>query len=340
VRDLCERLATKGFEIAVYTLEQNRKLPQQEWANGVLVKRYRPVFNDPAYVPPPSFLRDLRNLNADILHVHNIHSFLPLFTSLVKKSNQKLILQPNYHRFGQSLVRDTFFSFYKFLSIALVLKRADKVIVNSRYEQMLVKEDFFCNNIVLLPEGLPLNQLRNIRWQLTRPKKILYVGGLRKYKNVDKLLRAFKLLHEKEKELGLVIVGDGPERKRLLKMAQELDINNFIEWKRNLPREQLLLEYAKARVFVSLSLLESFGRTICEAIALGVPTVVLAIGATSDLVKQGLAFGANSTREKDVVAAISKAIASDPKSFKPFRFPFLDMSDYVDQLANIYGSLW
>lgn len=338
MKDLCERLASRGFEIIVYTLDRDRGLPQQEWVHGILVKRYEPVFGDPAYLPPFSFLMDLKRENVNILHVHNIHTLPATFVSLVKKQDQKLVLQPHYHRFGQTRVRNILFSFYKAVASSTVFKRADVVIVNSGYEEKIVKEDLVCrDNIILVPEGLAVKELKSIQWQPEYPERILYVGGLRRYKNVDSLLRAFKVLIDDERgELKLIIIGDGPEKKRLVRLAFELGINDSIEWKQGLSRPQLLSEYAKARVFVSLSFLESFSRVAHEALIIGVPMVVFNVGAMAGYVNSGLAIGTKSIDPEEVATAISTTRKSRYKSVDNLKLPFQNMDDYVDQVAKIY----
>jgi hypothetical protein len=60
MKELCENLAKKGFEIVVYTLDLKEGLANQENINGVLVKRYKPIFGDPTYFPSISFLKSLK----------------------------------------------------------------------------------------------------------------------------------------------------------------------------------------------------------------------------------------------------------------------------------------
>lgn len=88
-------------------------LKQQE-INGVLVKRFTPLLDDPFYVPKLKFVAALRREKADILHVHNIHVFPPFLVALLKHGKQKLLLQPHYHRFGQSPLRNSLLKLYKY----------------------------------------------------------------------------------------------------------------------------------------------------------------------------------------------------------------------------------
>jgi len=339
VKELSERLVRETHSVSVYALDLNDKLPCEELINGVLVRRHKPIIGDPFFLPSFGFLRAIRNHNADIVHIHNIHTLPVIFVALLKKPNQKMIIQPHYHRFAQTWIRNLFFTFYKCLLAHIVLPRADAVIVNSRHEKKIVQEDLSRNrSIILVPESIDVNELKSVEWSPDHSKRILYVGGLRKYKNIDKLLLAFSLLLSKEDEdLKLVIVGDGPEKRRLVELAYESGIENYVEWKHDLTRQQLLFEYARARVFVSLSSFESFGRAIHEAIAIGVPTIALDHGATADLVQKGLAKGVSSVKPEEIVEVISKALKKynriETESVSRY---FVDCEEYFNELKKVY----
>jgi glycosyltransferase involved in cell wall biosynthesis len=341
VKELCEGLSAKGFDTAVYTLDLENALPPNKRINGVTVRRYRSLIGDPAYIPPFRFINDLRRETSAIIHVHNLQTLLPLLLSMTLKRGQILILHPHYHRFGQTTTRNAILSLCKDFAFDLALTRAQAIIANSPYEKKTLQEDFLLkNNIVLVPQGLPLDELRMVRWRPEYPDRILFVGSLKKYKGVDKLLHAFKLLLELEKEnLKLVIVGDGPEKCNLFKLAGELGIRNNVIWKQNLSRSQLLSEYSKARVFVSLSALESFSRVVYEAMAIGLPTVVFGVGIFSDIVNEGLAEGIFSPHPSCIAKALlhAKETSTSPQCRK--KTEFQDIASYVNQIAKIYTSL-
>jgi glycosyltransferase involved in cell wall biosynthesis len=342
VKELSERFVQEGHSVSVYTLDWNNKLRREEHVKGVLVKRYKPLIADPLFFPSFNFLMAIRNDDATILHIHNIHVMALLFVALLKKPNQRLIVQPHYHRFAQTKIRDLFFAFYKRLLAYVVLPRADAIIFNSSYEKKIFHEDFPQNReATLIPQGINIDELKLIEWRPDYPRRILYVGGLRKYKNVDKLLQAFSLiLDQKIKDLKLVIVGDGPEKRSLVELSHKLGIENYVEWKHNLTRKQLILEYARARIFISISALESFGRTGYEAIAIGVPTIVLKVGASAELVQKNLAEGLTSNRPKEIAEVISEALTEHKKvETKNVSKIFRDWDDYHNDLKKVYGNV-
>ncbi len=155
VKELCESLSLRGFQVIVYSLDLTPKTVKTETINGVLVKRYRRIVGDPLFLPPLSFLKDLRKERTAIIHVHNLQNVFPLFVSLFKKADQILILQPHYHRFGQTLLRNLLFKLYKKVIPKLLLDQSEVIIANSNYEREIILEDFpRSKNIAIVQEGL------------------------------------------------------------------------------------------------------------------------------------------------------------------------------------------
>lgn len=101
-------------------------------------------------------------------------------------------------------------------------------------------------------------------------KVIMFVGRLVKVKGVDILLRAFAQLGRSDAVL--VVVGDGPERQNLEKLALSLGISDrviFTGW-----RDDASKLVSIADVFVLPSLSEGLPQALLEALAHGVPCIV------------------------------------------------------------------
>jgi glycosyltransferase involved in cell wall biosynthesis len=264
-----------------------------------------------------------------------------MFASLLKTRRQKLVVQPHYHRFGQTSLRNALFTLYKQVISNLVFKSANAIIVNSSYEEKAVKKDFVhSRNVIKLMQGLPVNEIREFKWCPENPKRILSVGALRRYKNVDRLVIAFNhLLNNSAEDLRLVIIGDGPEKRKIANLVGKMGIAKNVELKHNLSKLQLYSEYSKARVFVSLSYLESFSRTIHEAQIIGVPIVTLEKVIKSGLANELTAIGIESIKPEDISAAISKAISKNPTHSNASNSIVPSINHYANQVAEMYRKL-
>lgn len=339
VKRISEMLVANGLIVTVYTIDLNPTLPRVQEINGVLVKRFKPVVGDPLYFPEPSFFKTIKQENAEVIHVHNLHTFLPLAAALFKRKKRKLVVHPHYHRFAQSSFRNCLFKIYKYGLKNVVFPLADVVVANSLYEKRVLCEDFHLGEkILLLFEGVDVEECRSVKRKPLEPKRILYVGALRGYKNVDRIIESFaQLVKNCEENFKLVIVGDGPERPFLVNLAYRLGVSELVEWRSGLTRQQLLDEYAKASVFVHLSPLESFSRVVYEALLIGVPTVVLNFGATEHLVKEGFAEGVNSLNAKEIADAMFRALMR--KYSKIDVSNFLCWKEYLNKLVELYNRL-
>ncbi len=102
------------------------------------------------------------------------------------------------------------------------------------------------------------------------PKKyILYVGNHLKHKNIEALIKAYKIISHKEKEIDLVMVGKF-QMEKILKEAQGIPKEklHFISY---IDSSELKGIYQKALILVIPSLYEGFGLPLIEALACGTP---------------------------------------------------------------------
>jgi glycosyltransferase involved in cell wall biosynthesis len=305
------------------------------------VRRFAALVGDPLFLPEPRFVSALRDENVDIVHVHNIHTLPPAIVATFRRLDQRMLLQPHYHRYGQSPLRQSLLQFYKRAAAGVVFPRTDIVIANSLYEQQILQEDFSqARNVILVPEGVDVTDTAFVKHEPVEPKRVLYVGALKRYKNVDKVLEGFaNLINGGERNFRLVVVGDGEETDSLHRLATSLGVEGLVEWKHYLPRQELLGEYARAAVLVQLSPLESFSRVVYDAMVIGVPVVVLNFGALRHLVAAGYAEGVNSLNPENVAGALLEATRKKYARLSLSSGEFLDWDSYSNMLVEIYRQL-
>ncbi len=115
--------------------------------------------------------------------------------------------------------------------------------------------------------------------------RILVVARLAREKNIQSVLEATAMLAKENPKVGLIIVGDGPERKSLEGLVAELGISKnvmFEGW-----QEHLFTYYKTADVFVLPSLYEGYGMAAVEALLAGCPVVMTDVGCARDVVIDG-----------------------------------------------------
>lgn len=111
------------------------------------------------------------------------------------------------------------------------------------------------------------------------------VGRLNEVKCQDLLLKAVAAMSPALAEPHVVLVGDGPERQRLTRLAAELglaDRTHFCGYQPNPERFMAAMD-----VFVLSSRTEGLPLSLLEAWAVGVPTVATAVGGIPAIVRSG-----------------------------------------------------
>ncbi len=82
---------------------------------------------------------------------------------------------------------------------------------------------------------------------------VLSVGRLQPYKGFDDTLRIFAMLLKNHEDLKLGILGDGPEKDNLIRLAEELGVNKSVHFYGHLPHNEVIRLMAESRLFLFMS---------------------------------------------------------------------------------------
>jgi glycosyltransferase involved in cell wall biosynthesis len=111
--------------------------------------------------------------------------------------------------------------------------------------------------------------------KINRPiKNIITVCNLIPLKNVDVLIEAFTRLEVRyDFGLELKIIGDGPEKKKLISLSRKLKMDNKINFLGEKSHEKVLEFMKESDIFAMASSPETFGLVYLEAMASGCITI-------------------------------------------------------------------
>lgn len=188
-------------------------------------------------------------------------------------------------------------------------RQADTIIVPSRYlARWVATWSVPAERIKVIYNALePMDEVTPIPIPLQTPVKVVTVGRLVPHKHVDGIIEALGRLDN----VGLVIVGDGPERPRLQRLAQDPGLSDQIYFAGQRDRDETLALIAACDVFILNSSYEGLPHVALEAMALGVPVVATAVGGTPEVVVHGLTGllvqAGNGTLEGALLEILSEA---------------------------------
>lgn len=159
-----------------------------------------------------------------------------------------------------------------------------------RFFKKIYDREVFVN-----PNGIDLERFKdlskeNIRKRLKieeDEKIIIFVGTLRPVKGIKYLIKAMKIIRQKNEDARLMLIGDGEERAYLENLVKELNLKNYVKFIEKVKNENVPEYMVTSDVFVLPSLSESFGIVNLEAMASGLPIVTTKVGGLPEVVKDG-----------------------------------------------------
>jgi glycosyltransferase involved in cell wall biosynthesis len=174
-----------------------------------------------------------------------------------------------------------------------ILSHSHSVIVNSEALRRRLFGESRPENVSVISNGIDMDAFSD-RNKAPLPADIPtqvpltgICGNLGKNKGIDVYLRAIARLSPNFPDLHHLVIGAGnsDERGKLATMAVELGIGDRVHFLGF--REDAVALFARLAVLVSTSSNETFGRTLVEAMAQGVPVVATRSGGPEEIIEDG-----------------------------------------------------
>lgn len=282
VRDLAGALRARGHDVlvlaparrpgAVHSLQPVGRAIGVRFGGSVA-----PICPSPASAR--RIERALRGFAPDVVHAHE--PFAPS-TALFAALASRVPVVATFHSFDpRARVRRTARPLLRRLARSI-----DAGIAVSNAARATVAEEIDAP-VWVVPNGVDSARFAGGRPLGLRPPNVLWVHRLDPRKGFPLALDAFLGLAEAHREARLVVVGDGPGRSFLRRLAPEA--RTRIEFAAAVPDRALPAHHARSRIFLAAATgRESFGISLVEAMAAGLPVVATNIPGYRELVRDGV----------------------------------------------------
>ncbi|MEO0540780.1 MAG: glycosyltransferase family 4 protein [Cyanobacteria bacterium P01_A01_bin.105] len=191
-------------------------------------------------------------------------------------------------------------------------RRANHILFGSTYTLKRIKQvlNLDAERISLFFENGINQSFADVQPQRLSPAhtvQLLFVGRLVPYKGADMLLEAMAAAQTRP-QLHLTIVGDGAERDRLEKLAQQLGLQAAVSLTGWISQQEILDYYTRADIFCFPSVREFGGAVVMEAMAAGLPCITINYGGVGEYVVDGTGFKVDPRSREHVISQFSAHI--------------------------------
>lgn len=285
-------LEKKGHIVYIVTVSNNALKFEKDEENHILripgipigIYDYRL-----SRIYPLSMINTMKNWHLDVIHSHTEFGIGILARIFAKQFNIPLV--HTYHTLYEDYTHYITHGYFdksskkivEYLTKFYCDKTATELIVPTNKIYKLFKEKYhFEKNIHIIPTGIEVERFfaENInKKDVIRLKKrlnierndfiILFVGRLAEEKNVRFLLNAQQKLISKNRNIKLLIVGDGPDKEKYEELSIKLGIDKNTIFNGKAAWEEMPIFYHCSNIFATASTTETQGLTVIEAMATG-----------------------------------------------------------------------
>lgn len=234
---------------------------------------------------PDKSLRKVVSLEFDIIHGHSGGPITLLGSQIARAKKIPIII--TYHtlwnRYTHYILKGKVVS-PKMIERATKIfgNSVDRIIAPTEGVERELRSYGVKKPISIVPSGIDIEKFARAKPGFLRKKIkvardpiILFVGRLGREKSVDFLIRAFEKILRDAPRTHFAIVGEGSEKKRLIRLAVRLGVARNTHVVGEVKNEEMYKMYKDASAFVFSSNTETQGLVISEALASGVPVVAI-----------------------------------------------------------------
>lgn len=271
LHEIFGRLVKRGHAITLVSCSFSGA-KREEFVDGIRVIRIgnRSIYNVAAIV---WWLRSGRQGAYDLVidDINKIPLFTPLFVG-------KPILGIIHHLFGRSIFKEAGLLAGTYVGIAelllpLVYRRTTIAVVSNSTREECIEAGMEPDHLNVIHNGVAFESFPMAVGHKAPQPMITYFGRLKRYKSVDHLIRAMKIVIEHFPTAQLSIVGRGDDEERLRAVCASLGLAGAVTFFGFVDEKQKIELLSMSHIVVNPSQKEGWGITNLEANACGTAVI-------------------------------------------------------------------
>jgi GalNAc-alpha-(1->4)-GalNAc-alpha-(1->3)-diNAcBac-PP-undecaprenol alpha-1,4-N-acetyl-D-galactosaminyltransferase len=169
----------------------------------------------------------------------------------------------------------------------VLYRGASRLVVQTEETAAWGRHLVAAERVVVIPNPVSCPPTGEPGVELPAGRRLVSMGRLVPLKQFDLLIEVFASLAARHPQWSLVVLGEGPQRRRLERLAAELGVESRVCLPGAVSNPGVLLR--DCGVFVLTSRYEGFPNALCEAMACGVPAVAFACPTgPSEIIRDGV----------------------------------------------------
>ena len=227
------------------------------------------------------------------------------------------------------------------LASTICKNKIDKIISISESAKNEIEEYFPNKSNTVIYNGVNTSFYKENNTEKNKNLQLLFVGNLFKYKNIQFLVKNFLQIKNEFPNIHLQIIGDGEYRESLVKIIDELNLNQNIQLLGRVNDEELRKYYSLCDIYFTASTWEFFNLPLLESMSCGKPILVSELPVHREII---LKSNAGEIFEMNIENLIQK-IHSIVKNYDQFsqnarKFALEnDWSHAARKISSVYSEL-
>jgi glycosyltransferase involved in cell wall biosynthesis len=349
VLDICNEFQKRSeFKVKLITFHPKNEYQflTKELDYSVVPSLYTPSLKGKSSVDIKCLQEEINKFQPNIIHSHLFETEMIL--SAIKYTNCKYFV--HFH--------DNMKQFTKLRLNTLKSKEA----LTNYYERKIVLKSYKTKNVSFIAiakdsqkfilknlskrykNNLLHNAIDTNRFSKTVNEKhldrLVIIGSLVDKKGQELAIEIINELHKRNQFVYLDILGEGPNRQKLIELIKRYNLENFICLYGNVDHPEEFL--AKSTIYLHTAKYEPFGLVLIEAMASGLPVVCTNAKGNVDLIENGVNGYLVEERDAILIANKIEILLKDSsqrelisKNAKKYSSNY-DIKNYVDRLIMLY----